>query len=251
MLGLLPITAETDTKKLQFFGRLCDLDSNYMYLTNCIFLTRLFSYMMNPYIKHRGFIQEIIPLLEKYNLYPVLTHYLRTGDFPSKSEWKRSVKYSMTTYHLDSRQQRMQADLDSAQLLTLCNGKSLALLWDIPSNEKEILLYKFTAKLWTLLDIPPENCTLCARPFTNVFEHLCTICPETASFRDAWWETVIEDFDISLAAELCGLPQHELYLFFLGARHMTSNLPDNDLPVLHLSCMLQYWLGQIKKYVWF
>jgi hypothetical protein len=128
----------------------------------------------------------------------------------------------------------MQTDPNFARFLTLCNGKSPELLWDLPSSNKEILLCIFTAKLWTLLDISPENYTLCARPFTSVFEHLCTICPETASFRDAWWETVIEDFDISLGAELCELPQHELYLFLLGARHMISILPDYDLSVLHL-----------------
>ena len=112
LLGLLPITAEIDIKKLKFFGRLCELDTTY--LTKRIFLTRLFSYMMNPDIKHRGFIQDIIPILTTYNLYPVFTHYLESGVFPSKSEWKRSVKSSVITYHSNYRQQRMVADPDFA-----------------------------------------------------------------------------------------------------------------------------------------
>ena len=232
LLGLLPIIAEIDIKKLQFFGRLCKLDTTY--LTKRIFLTRLFSYMLNPSAKHRGFIQDIIRILTKYSLYPALAKYMESGTFPSKSEWKRSVRSSVTSYHSNYRQQRMQADPDFARFLILCNGKSPTLIWNIPRNNCEILLCKFIIKLWTLRDTPPESCSLCARSFTNVFEHLSTTCPETSLYRDAWWETIIEDFDISLSAELCGLPQGDIYLFILGATNLVSNLTDSDLPELHL-----------------
>jgi hypothetical protein len=33
-----------------------------------------------------------------------------------------------------------------------------------------------------LLDIPPKIVD-----YVGFFEHFCTICPETASFRDVWW----------------------------------------------------------------
>ena len=88
LLDLLPITAEIDIKKLQFFGRLCELNATY--LTKRIFITRLFSYLFNAGTKHYGFIQDIIPILSKYNLHQVLTEYLTSGFFLNKSEWNKT-----------------------------------------------------------------------------------------------------------------------------------------------------------------
>lgn len=45
---------------------------------------------------------------------------------------------------------------------------------------------------------------------------------------------MIEDYDISPGAELSGLSQSSLYLFFLGARYLTSLFSDYDSPKLHL-----------------
>jgi hypothetical protein len=90
LLDLLPITAEIDIKKLQFFGRLCELNATY--LTKRIFITRLFSYLFNAGTKHYGFIQDIIPILLKYNLYYVLTEYLTNGFFPNKSQWGKNCE---------------------------------------------------------------------------------------------------------------------------------------------------------------
>lgn len=44
---------------------------------------------------------------------------------------------------------------------------------------------------------------------------------------------MIEDYDISPGAELSGLSQSSLYLFFLGARYLTSLFSDYDSPKLH------------------
>lgn len=232
LLGLLPITAEIDIKKLQFFGRLCELNTTY--LTKRIFIIRLFSYLFNPSTKHYGFIQDITLILLKYNLYHVLTEYLANGFFPNKSQWKISVKSSVISFHSSSRRNRMLADPDFVQFNILCADKPPKHLWVIPDNIQGIVLCKFIVKLWTLLNTPPESCCLCAKSFTNVFEHITTVCPETSLYRNAWWETVIEDYDISLGAELSGLSQNDLYLFLLGARGLTTSLSDYDSPGLHL-----------------
>lgn len=45
---------------------------------------------------------------------------------------------------------------------------------------------------------------------------------------------MIEDYDISPGAELSGLSQRSLDLFFRGARCLTSLFSDYDSPKLHL-----------------
>ena len=176
LLGILPITAEIDTKKLQFLGRLCELDTTH--LTKRIFITRLFSYLLKNDIRHYGFVQDIIPILLKYNLYPALTEYLESGFFPPKAQWKRSVRSSVISFHSDSKHSRMIADPDFHRFNILCAGKSPKFLWDIPRNIQEIVLCKFIVKLWTLPDISLDVCSVCAKPFSNVFEHITTTCPE-------------------------------------------------------------------------
>ena len=85
LLGFLPITVEIDIKKLQFLGRLCELDTTH--LTKRIFNTRLFSYLLKNDIRHYGFVQDIIPILMKNNLYPALPEYFKSG--PPKAQWTR------------------------------------------------------------------------------------------------------------------------------------------------------------------
>jgi hypothetical protein len=128
----------------------------------------------------------------------------------------------------------MLADPDFAQFNVLCADKPPKHLWNIPCNILDIVVCKFIVKLWTLQSTPPESCCLCAKIFTNVFEHITTVCPETSLYRNAWWETVIEDYDISLGAELSGLSQSDLHLFLLGARRLTTRLTDYDSSDLHL-----------------
>uniref|UniRef100_K1R4M6 Uncharacterized protein n=1 Tax=Magallana gigas TaxID=29159 RepID=K1R4M6_MAGGI len=75
---------------------------------------------------------------------------------------------------------------------------------------------------------------MCSNNFTNVFEHISTVCPGTSAFREAWWDTVIENFDISLSAELSGLCTRDLYLFLLGSRLLSNITANFDLRTLHI-----------------
>lgn len=105
---------------------------------------------------------------------------------------------------------RMLADPDFAQFNILCACKPPKHLWVIPNNIHEIVLCKFIAKLWTPpSDTPPESCCL----FANSY-YIITVYPETSLDHNAWWETAIEDYDISLGAEFSGLLQRDFICFF-------------------------------------
>lgn len=62
---------------------------------------------------------------------------------------------------------------------------------------------------------------------------------------------MIEDYDISPGAELSGLSQSSLDLFFRGARCLTSLFSDYDSPKLHLlnfRCLKRCDSGVLQKY---
>lgn len=63
-------------------------------------------------------------------------------------------------------------------------------------------------------------------------QHISTVCPGTAAFRVVWWDTVIEDFDITLGS-LCPRDIY-VYLFLLGSRFISNVTVNFDLRTLHL-----------------
>jgi hypothetical protein len=110
------------------------------------------------------------------------------------------------------------------------------MLWKIPTNYQEVQLCKLIVKPWTLADIHPKICTICHRVFSNISEHISTAYTATFEFREVWWQTIIENFDITLSAELCGLKSRDLYLFHLGARYLpglTFIDQSSSLPLLN------------------
>ena len=232
LFGLLPITSEIDKRKLQFLGRLCRLESDS--LTKQIFLNRLFSYTDFPKRKHYGFIPDVINLLKKYNLETHLHSYLQSGMFPLKKEWKRIVSSTIYNHFSTTRSTNIQTDPDFSLFRSITHNRHPDTLWKIPTNYQEGQLCKFIVKLWTLSDIHPEICTICHRFFSNIFEHVSTACTATLEFREAWWQTIIENFDITLSAELCGLNSRDLYLFLLGARTLPGLTFIDQSSSLHL-----------------
>ena len=77
------IVSEIDKRKLQYFGRLCLMDTNN--LTKKIFLNRLFTYIF--LLKHKH--PDAIDLFYKCNLSMHIYSYLQKGMFPSKPEGKK------------------------------------------------------------------------------------------------------------------------------------------------------------------
>ena len=85
MVGLKPIQAEIDKRKLLFLGKLCTMPVEN--LTKSIFRKRIF------YFIHRnetgrpcyGFIPDIYSILQKYELTENLTEFVNNVEFPIKS----------------------------------------------------------------------------------------------------------------------------------------------------------------------
>ena len=85
MVGLNPIYAEIDKRKLLFLGKLCTMPVET--LTKSIFRRRIFDFI------HRNesgrpcfsFIADKYNILQKYDLTEILTEFVNNVEFPNKS----------------------------------------------------------------------------------------------------------------------------------------------------------------------
>ena len=220
LFDVLPIDSEIDARKLLFFGRLCRL--KYDTLPKEIFLTRLFSYTDNLARTQYGFIPDIVRILHKYDLSPYLETWLNDGTFPEKLVWKRTIRNAVTTVHTQLRTDRMMADPDLRQYCHIFDQSNPCSIWKSPKNCWDISVIKFTCKIYAAINTYNEHqlCPLCDSLVTNIFLHASCSCPCTSDLREKWW-CDIADIDLNLCAELCGLPEDELFLTLLG-RHTST-----------------------------
>ena len=105
IFGLQPIVSEIDKRKLQYFGRLCLMDTNT--LTKTIFLNRLFTYIF--LLKHKH--PDAIDLFYKCNLSMHIYSYLQKECSHPNLKGK-NVNQSITDYSLAARADRMHSNSD-------------------------------------------------------------------------------------------------------------------------------------------
>ena len=99
LLGLYPIEAEIDLKKLVLFGQMCNLESGSS--VKDVFLMRMSSYITNNEVGQSGYFKDILTILMKYNLDSYLYNFESNGTFPSKFQWKCILK-SAVKRHVES-----------------------------------------------------------------------------------------------------------------------------------------------------
>lgn len=79
-----------------------------------------------------------------------------------------------------------------------------------------------------------ENISFVRQLHYKCVQHISTIYLRTAALRDAWWNTVIEGFGISLSTDICGLCHISRYLFLLGSRLLSVTVSYHNERNLHI-----------------
>lgn len=136
--------AEIDARKLLFFGRLCRMDPRC--LTKEIFIPRLFSFLSDLTPTQQGFIQDILSILQKYNL-TLFVHFcdwLQSGSSPSKHSWKSIVKSTVNSFFYYQRYARASTDPDIRIFNLVFQCSNPHTIW---SYADDTLRLKFTCKL--------------------------------------------------------------------------------------------------------
>jgi hypothetical protein len=88
LLGLWTVGAEIDKRKLLFLRRLICASEDCVYRR--VFMIRLNRWRWNPN-KITGFVPDLVGILQKYCLWEYMDNFLQSGNFPFKSEWKKTV----------------------------------------------------------------------------------------------------------------------------------------------------------------
>ncbi|KAI8491765.1 hypothetical protein Bbelb_305700 [Branchiostoma belcheri] len=94
-LGMMPLRATIDKHKLLMFGRLARL--HHTCLAKKIFLYRMYSFLLRKDEQTtQGFIRDCFEIAEQHGLRDYLDQYWSTLAFPSKDQWKDTVKRAIS-----------------------------------------------------------------------------------------------------------------------------------------------------------
>lgn len=222
MLGMKSIESQIDIKKLTFLECLCNMPVHV--LSKQIFNLRLAMYACRTNkITQRGYIPDIINILSKYNLLPVITRYSYTGQFPTKSAWKITCKKAVYQHHLNKWKQRLQNDASFTRFRCLHTSIEPAIIWTCASDFRSRRHALEVSKLW-ISPNPYDNrgpilCHACGVVVDNIVNHVVFYCHLSSDIRIRFYDIISNEFinDVSMCLTNCDDETKLQYL--LGKRH--------------------------------
>ena len=219
LLGWWSIEAYIDTKKLLFFGRLCNLDNTC--ITFLIFFTRLFMAYMETNVYNQGFIGDILLILKKYNLYKFLQDYLSGGIFPVKSKWKQIVKYNVHVQEENLWKERMGSDVDFKRFILVHENLAPHIFWKLmikfPRSREAIHnVMSIIIRLRQSERDQIELCHKCGKMYNDVYIHIILQCGCTEELRDDFWCELISIFEITFNVYLHLHSDFHLFHMLIG-----------------------------------
>ena len=225
LLGLLPIEAEIDRRKLVFLGQLCNLRNDN--IIKEIFVNRL-TYYLNFTSKATGFVPDIYRICKKYNLLFALDSYVSHGNFPCKATWKRIIDSNIMISHMSTFQSRVNSDVDLNifQIVQSEQYGTPSHIWLLSKNDRSKLKYsQIIVKLINRLFSRPyiTNCIECNRLTDNIVIHVFLYCPNRFGKREIFWMHIYECFGKAIFSTIMGLPPLQQLLHLMsGLRNFVS-----------------------------
>lgn len=181
-----------------------------------------------------GYVKDIFSILLKYSLEQYLTFYLETGNFPSKTEWKRVIKSEIFRYESHQWTNRTIHDSDITRFIILHNGTGLQRIWKFAWSAQQSNIIKVITKFWTITPTRKiSTCQLYNTQCTHIFKYVACNCAYFSTNRDLLWSDII-NFDLGICAELCALDEEELYTYLLGKIPATQLSEQNEKELILL-----------------
>ena len=225
MLDCLPIEMEVEYRKLNLFGQLCRLELDCA--VKSMFLYRLSSYMLSNV--STGFVHEVGRILNKYGLTQFMLTYYSDGSFPSKYEWKRTVKKIIRNCYILEWNTRTSIDRFKRFRSIQCHYQ-LCYLWRFSELYPSTLVYvKSVAQIVTYLARNDDICRLCTNSCEgcNYADHLVLDCPKTSTLRCSFLNRIYNVFGPSVLECFAGLERSVYVNTILGVYHpgIEASLP--------------------------
>ncbi len=246
MLGLHPLSAEIDKRKLVFLHKIMSLPSSA--ISRNIFYRKLFLYLSGSPTVNTGFIPDICHLLSRYKL----THILQLHDnLPSKYMWKKQVQTSVDAREGILWRQRIESDSEFNRFKCLHISITPCIVWKSSRTSVQLKLADFIAQLWVCLpDREHSICRLCNGITEDVLCHAIAECTFTMPLRDAFLDRVHRSVTSAAYNELELSHGECLLRKMIGGMLETYMLPESEDNSLRESfiCVSQCFLTYFKHF---
>jgi hypothetical protein len=219
MLGWKNIVYEIDYRKLVFLCNLCHLPNNV--LTSHVFNARLSIYVCSVVKPQKGFIPDVIRILDKYNLSHVLINYIQTGEFPNKKVWKVKCRNSISNHETLKWSERLSKDNDFARFKFLHTNIEHAIIWECANDSKSLLNAHKISRLWINKPYYQNNsflCSKCGIISSDAMKHCALECPATGDKILSFLHKISVIFGQSVTIELNSNDNETKFQKLIGRR---------------------------------
>ncbi len=177
LLGELSILSRIQLMKLNFLQRL--VMANPFYLIKRVFIKRLYDSMHT--VSMKGFIPDIVKILDNCGLKSNLTNYALGGRFPSKLDWKSMSRYAVVKSDTDYNRHSLSLKGDSDRYIRVAcviDNLSMNPFYTVIKRGIDRQCAKQQLTFIKLLSLPSTSyekpvCKLCQKDYMTV----CTPFP--------------------------------------------------------------------------
>ena len=195
--------------KLSFLQRLISLDAKT--LVKRIFLQRLYESISRTPIS--GFIYDILQILDQYGLKQYLTTYMCGGRFPSKPEWKQTLKHSITSKDFDWSNQALDPKTDCARYRRSMDREkhgSMHQLYNMAKDTNNVNDSRILMAMVRIQSVPDTRydhapCLSCGRHYDDIICHIIAQCPALYAERNIMWDYIIDNSSVQKSVHIAYL----------------------------------------------
>lgn len=243
LLGMYPIEAEIDCRKLIFFGQLCLLPGYYRIKE--VFLRRLVHCNGSLMSKNQGFLPDILRILDKYSISYVFGSYIESGSFMTKNAWKKFIRHTINNFYRNDLMSRLTPVNSYNRILKIHVDITFGphVLWklskDCPRFKNMVqVAIRFLGMLFS--GKWPRKCCNCDENILSETEHLLLYCPKTDSFRKVLWHRLFGRFGVQFYNKFKSLsPSDQVDGMFSGCFEFFTDETDR------LDC-LKFFITSLK-----
>ena len=210
----------------------------------------------------KGFIPDIMRILQQYNLSDEFRTYMFGEHFPAKGEWKALTRLSVMKLDIEDARNVLRIKSDNARCVRLLyddDGEemSIHIFHRIIKSSDSRISVKPLIRALTLLALPETSytdtkCTLCKQVYTDIVCHIITQCPLLNEERNTLWEFVIDSVDVETSVRLFHLADETFVDWLFGGLRNLSGRRDIQIIYPELSrLILRLFYKQVKmNYKW-
>ena len=232
LLGFTSLQAYIDLQKLSFLGTLCHLKPTDV--TYKLFVLRLYQQQNKCTKRNRGFIPDVVSVLDKYGLYRYLKDFITTCTFPPKRQWKQLCKSTLFAYEQTNWRARLNTNDDFFRFREIHHKLVPSNVWlTALEHPNTIESMTFLAKLCC----QPKageiiNCSSCDGSFTDELYHKVFECSnvEIYHIREHYWVSMRTQFNHDVYLLMVSNARNRQLIYMLG--HIDENISratDNNI----------------------